>query len=83
MNGPLPELSEEAKNFKPGTFRHYKGGMYRALMVARNSEDPTQEMIVYQSIEDPSKVWVRPFKMFFESVEVDGTKKLRFGRMNI
>ncbi len=71
------ELSEEAKKLKPGIYKHFKGGMYRVLHVARDSEDRERELVVYQSL-DRGGVWVRPLKMFIEEVERDGYKGPRF-----
>ncbi len=53
----------ERPEFKPGLYRHYKGGLYRALFLARNSEHREQEVVVYVSISEAhgGKVWVRPF----------------------
>lgn len=61
------EWSEEAKSFKLGTYRHFKGGMYRALYIAHDSET-CAEMVVYQSI-DSDDVWVRPLAMFLETLD--------------
>ncbi len=80
MLDSLPPLSETAQNFKPGLYRHYKGGMYRALFVGRSSEDREQEFVVYQSLEK-GIVWIRPLGMFLEMVEVDGQRKPRFERI--
>lgn len=57
-------MSEE---FKPGVYRHYKGGIYRALHMARFSENRDQLCVVYVSCTtDPksqykNEIWVRPF----------------------
>lgn len=37
--------SEEGK-FKPGVYRHFKGGMYLALMLAKDSETE-EDVVVY------------------------------------
>ena len=72
-----PELSEQAKHFKIGTYQHFKGGLYQALFVARSSEKRNEEFVVYQSVEK-EHVWIRPLKMFLEEVEVYGKKVSRF-----
>lgn len=77
MHDPLPPLSAAAQHFRPGIYRHYKGGTYRALHVARHSEDPTQELVVYESLEKGG-VWVRPLAMFLEDVEVGEYNGPRF-----
>ncbi len=75
-----PELSETAKGFKTGTYRHYKGGMYEALGVARHSET-LEELVVYRALYDGGSLWVRPLKMFVEDVEVEGAMRPRFERI--
>jgi len=53
---------------KPGLYRHFKGGKYQVLEVARHSE--TEELLViYCSIDDPTTTWVRPLEMFSGVVE--------------
>lgn len=48
-------------------FRHFKGGLYKFLHTAFDSE--TQErMVVYKALYGEHSYWVRPEKMFFEKV---------------
>ncbi len=77
MEDSLPPLSEEAKNFKPGIYKHYKGGVYKGLFVARHSENPEEELVIYKSVDD-GLVWARPVKMFSGEVEKNGDKISRF-----
>lgn len=74
---PIPKLSPLAESFKPGIYRHFKGGLYEAITVGRLSEARDQEFVVYRSL-DNGFVWIRPIKMFFEEVERDGYKGPRF-----
>jgi hypothetical protein len=47
----------------PGRYRHFKGGEYELLEVARHSE--TEELLaIYCSLDDPATTWVRPLEMF-------------------
>ncbi|MDB5478418.1 MAG: TonB box-like [Alphaproteobacteria bacterium] len=63
---------------QPGqTWRHYKGTIYRILTLARHSET-AEEMVVYQDIAAPEKIWVRPKMMFLESVNNNGAGVPRF-----
>lgn len=57
----------------PGRYRHFKGGEYDLLRVARHTE--TNELLaVYCSVKDPDTTWVRPLEMFNEVVvRPDGT----------
>lgn len=58
-------------------FRHFKGGLYRYLLSAFDSE--TQERkVVYQALYGERSYWVRPERMFFESVERVGGLLQRF-----
>src|ERR1700683_3262205 len=61
----------------PGLYRHFKGGEYELLSVARHSE--TKELLaVYRSVEDPETTWVRPLEMFTGMVDHADTKVPRF-----
>ena len=58
-------------------FQHFKGNKYRLEHIAFDSE--TQErMVVYQALYGDRKYWVRPEKMFFETIERDGKRFSRF-----
>ncbi|PHB88159.1 hypothetical protein COE98_20880 [Bacillus wiedmannii] len=48
-------------------YRHYKGGLYRTLSEVAYHSETGEEMVVYIYVET-GKVWVRPSKMFHESV---------------
>lgn len=50
-------------------FKHYKGGIYELVALAKSSET-LEDLVVYRSCLEPEKVWVRPARMFFEDVEV-------------
>ena len=62
---------------KVGKYRHYKGKEYEVIGIAKHSET-LEELVVYQALYGERGVWVRPVKMFFEEVEVDGKKMPRF-----
>lgn len=49
---------------KPGTYQHYKGGIYEVTGVARHTE--TEEELVVYTGED-GRIWVRPLAMFNET----------------
>lgn len=50
-----------------GLYRHYKGGLYRVLTIARHSET-LEELVVYVNEHDPSRVWARPISMWNDRV---------------
>ena len=60
-----------------GRYRHYKGGEYEVIGVARHSET-LEPMVVYRPLYNDSGLWVRPHAMFFGQVEVDGKVVRRF-----
>lgn len=73
----ISELSDRAKNFKPGIYKHFKGDLYQAFFVGRNSEDRGQEFVVYKSLKK-GFIWIRPLAMFLENVDQDGCRVPRF-----
>jgi len=67
---------------KPGKYRHYKGGQYDVIGVARNEAD-LQEFVIYRSLYDApdfpkGSLWARAKKSFQEKVVVDGVERPRF-----
>ena len=58
-------------------FRHFKDNRYRLEGVAKDSET-MEEMVVYRELYGDGGLWVRPAKMFFETVERDGKRTTRF-----
>ena len=60
-----------------GRYRHYKGGEYEVIGVARHSETH-EPLVVYRPLYNETGWWVRPHAMFFESIEVDGRVQPRF-----
>lgn len=68
---------------KTGTYKHYKGGMYKVLGVAKHSET-LEDLVIYEALYDneTSKLWVRPLTMFSDLVEIDGKQVPRFEFQN-
>ena len=64
-----------------GRYRHYKGGAYEVIGVARHSET-REPLVVYRPLYNKTGWWVRPHAMFFETVTVDGVVQPRFEWMN-
>lgn len=60
-----------------GKYRHYKGGYYQVIGVARHSEDES-ELVVYRPMYGEQGLWVRPLAMFNETVIIDGLEIPRF-----
>lgn len=60
-----------------GRYRHFKGGEYEVIGVARHSET-LEEMVVYRALYGEKGLWVRPASMWDETVERDGKTFKRF-----
>ena len=86
MQYPLPEDGIRY-------FKHFKGGKYRYVRTAFDSEtqeqihpepaerihpEPAERMVIYQALYGDRHYWVRPEKMFFENIERDGRRFARF-----
>ncbi|HEY1392468.1 MAG TPA: DUF1653 domain-containing protein [Methylibium sp.] len=67
---PLPAI-------QLGRYRHYKGGLYAVIGVARHSETH-EPQVVYRPLYGEGALWVRPYAMFIESVLIDGVAQPRF-----
>ena len=73
MSADLPELPTTPT----GRYRHYKGGEYEVIGVARHSET-LEPLVVYRPLYGDSGLWLRPHAMFFGTLEVDGVTVQRF-----
>jgi hypothetical protein len=60
-----------------GLYRHYKGGEYEVISVARHSET-NEPLVVYRPLYNTTGWWVRPHAMFFETVTIGGIVQPRF-----
>lgn len=77
MSDPdLPPLPETPL----GLYRHYKGGEYEVIGVARHTET-LEPLVVYRPLYNQSGWWTRPHAMFFEAIDLDGTVRPRFERI--
>ncbi len=70
-------MTAQTSRLCPGIYRHYKGNEYEVIDVARHSE--TEELlVVYRPCYGERHLWVRPLKMFTESVVVEQSIVPRF-----
>ena len=69
----LPPLPEP----RLGRYRHYKGGEYELVGVVRHSET-LEVMALYRPLYNASGLWVRPYAMFFEEIDLAGGRQPRF-----
>lgn len=66
----------------PGRYRHYKGRDYDVIGVARHSET-LEPVVVYRPLYGEGALWVRPYAMFVETVDVHGVAVPRFAPVAI
>ncbi len=64
---------------KLGKYKHFKGNEYEVISTAKHSET-LEEYVFYKALYQPEgeNMWVRPLKMFFEKVLVNGKEVKRF-----
>lgn len=76
-------LTEDTMNVEiaPGRYRHFKGGLYEVVGIARHSETQ-EEMVVYRALYGEGGLWVRPKGMFLETVVHEGVMTPRFQRLD-
>ena len=69
-----------ANDVPPGRYRHFKGGLYEVLGVARHSET-LEPLVLYRPLYNATGLWVRPYAMFIGDVEHLGVTQPRFARV--
>jgi len=74
---PLPALGGPIAT---GLYRHYKGGRYEVLGLARHSES-LEVMVLYRALYGEQGLWVRPRAMFEGQVVVGAGRVARFARL--
>lgn len=77
---PPPPIPEAAPK-KGEIYRHYKGDLYRVVLLAEHSSDD-EWMVVYEAMyENPdASYFTRPVREWMEMVEWEGEKRVRFER---
>lgn len=66
-----------------GIYQHYKGNNYEVLGVGCHTES-NEYFVVYQPLEKKSgmpELWLRPYEMFVENVEIEGKLVPRFKKL--
>ena len=64
-----------------GLYKHYKGGIYQVITVAKHTET-MEDMVIYRSMHD-LKIWARPKDMFESRVIVNKKEENRFGFIGV
>jgi hypothetical protein len=62
---------------KVGKYKHFKGGEYEVIGIAKHSETE-EDMVVYRPQYGKRGLWVRPLAMFEETVTHKGEVIPRF-----
>ncbi len=64
-------------------YKHYKNKPYKYLGEVKHSET-LEDLVLYETLyENPNaKLWVRPKKMFFETINLDGNQTARFQKVD-
>jgi len=75
----LQELLREAEETVPkgSVWRHFKGGEYRVVCIAFDSEDLRLE-VIHEPLDDPGIVFTRTMSNWLESVNFEGFTLSRF-----
>ena len=65
-----------------GLYKHYTGNVYEVIGVAKHSET-LEEMVVYKATyqAEGQNLWVRPLKLFLETIIVNGQSVKRFEKI--
>ena len=72
---PLPPVGA------PGKYRHFKGGEYEFICLAKDSET-SEELVIYKALYGDQKIWARPSAIFYQYVDVDGKEVPRFEKID-
>lgn len=63
-----------------GKYRHFKGKEYEVLYIGKDSET-LERVVIYRALYGEGDIWVRPARMWNETVERDGKIYKRFTYM--
>ena len=70
-------MTDAAPDVPLGLYRHFKGGAYEVIGLARHSETLSWH-VVYRALYGDGGLWVRPATMFLEYVTHNGETVPRF-----
>ena len=72
---------EAVKNIPCGIYKHFKGGLYEVIGIAKFSEDQSP-VVIYKALYGDYGLWVRPADMWNETVSYNGITCKRFEKCN-
>lgn len=74
---------DDLPTIEPGLYQHYKGNLYTVIGAGCNTE--VHGYYVVYAPKEPKggvpQLWLRPYAMFQETVEVDGATIPRFKKL--
>lgn len=84
----FPEIGEahtvqDVPLIEAGVYEHYKGKQYEVVGVGLDSESSKPVVVYIPLYESTIPLFVRPYEMFLEFVDVDGTKVRRFEKRDV
>ncbi len=68
-------MNNENKLVVGGEYEHYKGNLY-IVVASAILENTMEEAVVYYSMNNPERYWIRSFSNFFEDVK--GRPRFKF-----
>lgn len=68
------------KKLELGKYKHFKGEEYKVIGIAKHSEN-LEDFVVYKALYGKKDLWIRPLKMFLETVTINGKKIKRFQKI--
>jgi len=70
------------KKVKLGKYKHFKGKKYEAIGIAKDSET-LENFVIYKALYGNKELWIRPEKMFLETIIIKNKKIKRFSLINL
>ena len=64
-------------NSQLSLYRHFKGGLYVVIGIAKMHDDAKEDYVIYQKVGSAA-MYIRPFEDFHAEVERDGQTMSRF-----
>ncbi len=61
-------IKEDDEIIIGGKYKHYKGGEYEVVGIAKHTET-LEELVIYRSLDGTNNIWARPKSIFMDYVE--------------
>ena len=71
------KIVQKLEYVKKGRYLHFKGTEYEVLGVSTHSETG-EKLVIYMSVDGKDTLWARPYDMFTDIVEYNGSMVNRF-----